>query len=165
MVVTMRTENAGLAAGLLGDDLALQELERRISQHLDEGWTPTHRNAAEVKLATGGVARVVGMGRLRSRPAVEVLLVAVDPGTAAEPTLEELQRRFRFTRREAEVARLLSRRRSNKEIARDLGVTYYTARRHTERVLQKLGVSGRWEVERALRTPETRRGHARAAVA
>jgi DNA-binding CsgD family transcriptional regulator len=55
-----------------------------------------------------------------------------------------------LTVREAEVARLLARRLSNAELAAALGVSAHTARHHTERVMQKLGVRRRAEVAAAL---------------
>jgi DNA-binding NarL/FixJ family response regulator len=57
---------------------------------------------------------------------------------------------YRLTNREIQVARLLAERRSNKEIADDLDVTVYTAGRHTERVLKKLGVASRRDVRQKL---------------
>jgi DNA-binding CsgD family transcriptional regulator len=53
--------------------------------------------------------------------------------------------------REAVVAMCLVDGHSNKEIARRLAISPHTARRHTERVLRKLGVSSRASVARALR--------------
>jgi DNA-binding CsgD family transcriptional regulator len=55
-----------------------------------------------------------------------------------------------FTTRESEVARLLTRRLTNAELAAALGVSAHTARHHTERVMQKLGVRSRREVVSAL---------------
>ncbi|MGZ8378989.1 MAG: response regulator transcription factor [Gemmatirosa sp.] len=55
-----------------------------------------------------------------------------------------------FTAREAEVAQLLARRLSNAELSATLGVSAHTARHHTERVMQKLGVRKRGEVVSAL---------------
>ncbi len=71
---------------------------------------------------------------------VQVALDAAPPSAAA-PGL---------TAREAEVARLLARRLSNAEVAAALGVSPHTARHHTERVMQKLGVSKRADVAAAL---------------
>jgi DNA-binding CsgD family transcriptional regulator len=48
-----------------------------------------------------------------------------------------------LTAREREVAALLAARRTNGEIAAALGVSPHTARHHTERVLQKFGVTSR----------------------
>ena len=59
---------------------------------------------------------------------------------------ERLKRCYGLTNREIEVARLLAKRQSNKEIAEQLEVTVYTAGRHTERVMQKLGVGSRRDV-------------------
>jgi DNA-binding CsgD family transcriptional regulator len=55
-----------------------------------------------------------------------------------------------LTPREREVALLLGKRRSNREIADVLGISRSTAKRHTEHVLAKLGVRSRREVERIL---------------
>jgi DNA-binding CsgD family transcriptional regulator len=48
-----------------------------------------------------------------------------------------------LTTREALVARLLSERQSNLEIATILGISPHTARHHTEQVLVKLGLHSR----------------------
>src|SRR5688500_11055482 len=69
------------------------------------------------------------------------------------PDMAALRRRFRLTEREAEVARLLAQRRTNKEIARVLDVSWHTARRHTERVLGKLGIRSRRHVLAAINRP------------
>jgi DNA-binding CsgD family transcriptional regulator len=59
-----------------------------------------------------------------------------------------------LTAREREVARLLARRATNAEVAAALGLSGHTARRHTERVLQKLGVRSRTAVATALAAVE-----------
>jgi DNA-binding CsgD family transcriptional regulator len=66
---------------------------------------------------------------------------------AAEPVAEAaLRERHGLTRQEASVARLLAERRSNREIAAELGISPNTARTHVERVRRKLGVGRRTEV-------------------
>ncbi len=62
-----------------------------------------------------------------------------------------LRARYRLTTREIQVARLLACRHSSSEIAETLGVSVHTARRHTERVLMKLGVHARGDVASKLR--------------
>ena len=62
-------------------------------------------------------------------------------------------RRAKLTPREREVALLLAKRRTSKEIAEALGVTFATARRHTERVLEKLGLNSRRTVEKYFDDP------------
>jgi DNA-binding CsgD family transcriptional regulator len=51
-----------------------------------------------------------------------------------------------LTAREQEVARLVAAGRSTKEVGGALGISYHTARHHTERVFAKLGVRTRVEV-------------------
>lgn len=74
------------------------------------------------------------------------VVVIVERQGATEPGADEVARRFGLTHRQATVALLLARRHSNAEIARMLDVSPHTARHHTERVLEKLGVSSRMKV-------------------
>lgn len=57
---------------------------------------------------------------------------------------------FHFTARETEVAQLLGRRLTNREVATELGMSEHTARHHTERVLKKMGVGSRRDVSKLL---------------
>jgi DNA-binding CsgD family transcriptional regulator len=64
------------------------------------------------------------------------------------PTAAELQQRFGLTAAQGRVAQLLIAGRTNLDIARALTISEHTARRHTERVFQKLGVRTRAEAVR-----------------
>jgi DNA-binding CsgD family transcriptional regulator len=68
-------------------------------------------------------------------------------GTEQQDGLQE----FGLTRREAQVAKLLSQGRSNQAIARELGISEHTARHHTQRVLAKLEVHSRGEAGAKIR--------------
>jgi DNA-binding CsgD family transcriptional regulator/PAS domain-containing protein len=74
------------------------------------------------------------------------VLVALERTRPEFPTAEALRERFGLTAKEAEVALLLSRGHGNEEIARTLFVSPHTARRHTERILEKMKVRSRSEV-------------------
>ena len=63
----------------------------------------------------------------------------------------ELRARFGLTERQAAVARLLGEGCTNAEVARRLHISPFTARNHTEQVLQKLGASTRARVGAILR--------------
>jgi DNA-binding CsgD family transcriptional regulator len=63
----------------------------------------------------------------------------------------ELRSRFGMSAREIEVARLVANGLSNAEVAEQLGVSYFTARNHVERLLSKLGVGNRSRVGAVLR--------------
>jgi len=76
--------------------------------------------------------------------------LAHDHETAAPLTLA----RFGLTRREAQIARLLARRTTNREIADQLGVSPHTVRHHVERIFAKLGVTSRRSVAEQLVRPE-----------
>ena len=63
----------------------------------------------------------------------------------------ELRSRYGLSAREIEVARLVANGLSNAEVAEKLGVSYFTARNHVERLLSKLGVGNRSRVGAVLR--------------
>jgi DNA-binding NarL/FixJ family response regulator len=88
--------------------------------------------------------RVVDLG-----PVVLVALERVTPTPLGDA---ELQMRYWLTEREIQVARLMAAGFSNPQIARRLGTSTHTARRHSERVLMKLGVHRRAEVAAKLHT-------------
>jgi DNA-binding CsgD family transcriptional regulator len=78
-------------------------------------------------------------------PALKVgvtMRLAGDREVAADLTLG----RFGLTRREAQVARLLARRATNREIADQLGVSPHTVRHHVENIFAKLGIHSRRSV-------------------
>lgn len=66
--------------------------------------------------------------------------------TSLRRSEQELREVFSLTRAEVRVALLLGDGRSNAEVAQELFVSPHTARRHTERVLQKMGLRSRAEV-------------------
>jgi DNA-binding CsgD family transcriptional regulator len=78
-----------------------------------------------------------------------VLLFRVAEIAARDPNVDavriELAQCFQLTARECEVAWLLARGESNADIARALAISPFTARRHTEHVLAKLGARSRAE--------------------
>jgi DNA-binding CsgD family transcriptional regulator len=78
------------------------------------------------------------------------VLVIADRDPAPLVALEEVQKQFNLTPREAEVARLLARRKTNKEIANALCISPHTARHHTEAVLDKLDIDSRRDVRERL---------------
>jgi len=79
------------------------------------------------------------------------ILVSAGRLTSAPLTAVEIAERHSMTRREAEVAERLGRGDRNADIATALGLSPHTVRRHTERVLAKLGVASRAEAAAHLR--------------
>jgi DNA-binding CsgD family transcriptional regulator/PAS domain-containing protein len=130
-------------------DLRALSAARRLG--LADGAVLLARGAAQ------GVTTAAARYTVRASFASELVWGA--PGTVlvsvgAERALPEpaaLPESLGLTRREAEVARLLAERLSNAEVAAALGVSAHTARHHTERVMQKLGVTSRAEVAARLR--------------
>jgi len=80
------------------------------------------------------------------------VLVAIERvGPVPAPDDTALKLRFRLTPREIQVTRLLAAGRRNDDVAASLQISPHTARRHTERVLAKLGASSRAAVGALLR--------------
>jgi len=87
---------------------------------------------------SGNWFEVLAVEEVRAEP--RRLLLTVE----ASPWPERCE--ARLTRRERQVASLLALRASNTEIASRLGISAHTARRHTERILEKLNCRSRKDV-------------------
>lgn len=74
------------------------------------------------------------------------------------PDARTLRERFDFTDRQSEVALLLARRLSNREVADALSISPHTARHHTEMVLRKLSLSSRRKVRQRILASTSRPG-------
>jgi DNA-binding CsgD family transcriptional regulator len=81
-----------------------------------------------------------------------MVLVNVTPNTPGPTPLtdEQLRERYALTGSEIRVARLIAEAKANKVIAATLGISEHTARHHTERVMQKMGIHSRAEVAKKL---------------
>ena len=97
--------------------------------------TSARSRRASPRHAAGALLRLI-------LPALKVgvtMRLARDREVAAELTLG----RFGLTRREAQIARLLARRATNREIAEQLNVSPHTVRHHVENIFWKLGIHSR----------------------
>lgn len=74
------------------------------------------------------------------------LLVTLEQPPPEPLSDEALAARCGLSKKESRIARLLVEGRSNAEIAHRLFISPHTARRHTERILRKLGAHSRTEV-------------------
>ena len=101
-------------------------------------------------IATNGAAYQLRGELLAPASNTPLVVVAIERESDSYPSYRELRAAFGLTRAEARVATMLAERKTNSEIARGLGVTGGTARRHTERILLKLGVPRRAAVRGAL---------------
>lgn len=95
--------------------------------------------------------RIVAVPAARTVFGVEGVLLSVSVLPRSDTPTPVPQREYGLTAREHEVAEHLARGLSNAELAEVLGVSVFTARNHTERVLRKLGVSRRSGVGAVLR--------------
>ena len=76
----------------------------------------------------------------------EAFLITLQPALSAQPSEQGLKRRFGLTPQEVRIACLLARGHSNAVISVELAISPHTVRRHTERVLHKLGIASRAQV-------------------
>lgn len=74
------------------------------------------------------------------------LLIAVETLSPRWPSEQELMRRFALTRSQARITLLLAHGKTNEEIACELSISPATARNHTARVREKLGIASRARV-------------------
>lgn len=96
-----------------------------------------------------GTARYRLRGCMYGGPSADGSLFAIvglERLTPALPSAERIRERFGLTRRQADVALLLARRKTNAEIADELCISPHTARHHTEAVMSRLGVRNRRDV-------------------
>lgn len=97
------------------------------------------------------IERVVHAGAETTAPAPTMMRIPA-PRPAApiavhdDGAVDEIRHRFGLSQRQAEVAALLARRLTDKEIASHLGVSRHTARRHVELTMIRLRVHSRAEV-------------------
>jgi DNA-binding CsgD family transcriptional regulator len=81
-----------------------------------------------------------------SGPSPAGVLVLLEPLFREPLTDAELRERFGLTRQEVRVARQIADGAHNDEVARRLGISPHTARRHTEHILGKLEIASRAQV-------------------
>lgn len=128
---------------------ALHGLARRAAVSLRDGDPLPEACGHLIRTALAGYRAAVTLHRDDAR---RLILVRVHRTTPLPMTDCELAREFGLTRSESRVAELISRGASNARIASTLCISPHTARRHTERVLAKLGVTSRAAVaEKVLR--------------
>ena len=101
---------------------------------LSNGW----RSASGLRYRLRAIR--LPMGCVSRGEAIIVLIQRVGP---AIPDPVDLMRRYRLTRREAEVAQRLAYGRTDREIASELQLSPHTVRHHAESVFLKTGVSSR----------------------
>src|SRR5690606_28447791 len=100
------------------------------------GWPASGGHVAGHGTLLRGLGAGVGSVYIRcgmlddARSGSRLVVVALEHDTSLFPSAQELRKRFRLTRREAEVALLVAERRSTQEIAELLFVTTHTVRRH-----------------------------------
>lgn len=154
--------NAALDRLLLGDPdrEAIRSAARRLAQVI--GALHASRSGARRGLALDGppltstMSTHRGVYTLRAGaapsglgfPSGTSLVLVRAPSTRVR--IDELRERFGLSRREGEVAILLAERRTTAEIARQLGISPHTVRRHVERVLAALNVTARADVATTL---------------
>jgi DNA-binding CsgD family transcriptional regulator len=143
------------AAGALGvspADPMKSPLVRKISGRPPWWRVPEPApGVTQVEHVTGQRFRVFrSPAACRSHGGCAQTLVLLTPIPSRLPSISGLRTSHGLSRREAEVARFLAQGLPTKSIARELGVSWHTARGYVEKVLRKLNVSSRGQVIHSL---------------
>ncbi len=136
-------------AGSLGALVHLRELEKEelVIKELAVREVPTTQRPYRLRGSYIGLD-LFGNG--------SSLLITLEDSASERLSPRELQARFGLSKRESRIAYLLADGRSNAEIAHALFISPNTARTHTQRIRQKLGVHSRAEIASKILK---RRGH------
>lgn len=111
---------------------------------------PAVASAPEVVRTSSAVYLLRGCLHAQGGPGRRLALISLQRAPRGARTPIELRQLYALTEAEAAVALLLAEGRSNAEVAAARGISPHTARRHTERILHKLGVRTRAGVARRL---------------
>lgn len=131
-----------VALGIRDDEATLLELvEAGVA-----GYVTAEQALDELVEAVASAAD----GELRCSPRVSAALARRVATLRAEVPRERGERRL--TRRQREIAKLISEGLSNKQIARRLSIEQATVKNHVHNILSKLGVSHRDDVTALIRT-------------
>lgn len=152
-------------SSVLDDDVLWQEICRlalSLAPTGHPGGSRTHGDPMRLAIEPAGADGSVFEVRTTPIPsrgdAPAVIVVAIEPLRPDDRPQDFIQLRFGLTPRQAEVALLLADRRTTKEIARELGISRHTARRHAEAVLLRLGLNRRTAVRECLEGAAGRAG-------
>jgi len=146
------------AARLLG---AVEELHKRLGYHRALGIQASHeRHVASMRAALGDTTFAAAWAEGQSMTLQEIIKYALDSAkmTSSRPGKEKLEKGTvmqLLTRREQEVATLVARGLTNRQIATKLVITERTAETHVQNIFNKLGFTSRaqiaaWSVEHGL---------------
>jgi non-specific serine/threonine protein kinase len=140
--VAVERGNAGAGGTLLG---AADGLRARIAAPpAPEDAEVRTAAAARIRESLGGEGAEAAEGAGRALPTASAVALAreilTDPSPVPAPRAEAL------TPRERQVAQLIRRGRTNRQIGRQLGIAEKTAEVHVHNIIRKLGASSRAEV-------------------
>jgi non-specific serine/threonine protein kinase len=158
--------NAARAARLWGISEAIREAAGLQLPPLASSVMKYESRLTEARARLGEVAFEEAWAEGKSmtiNEAIEYALSEMEPVPLAAPTPEEppaAEPKERLTRREQEVAVLVARGLTNRQIAIELGISERTAGNHVAKILRKLGYRSRtqiasWTTERQLFTPNS----------
>jgi DNA-binding NarL/FixJ family response regulator len=127
--------------------LGIREAESEVINHGSAGFSCYLRREDGIDSLCGAVADALE-GRLSCSPEIAAAMMRA---LFRQGPIPVLRVSAPLTRREHEVARLVSRAHSNKEIARELSLSESTVKHHVHAILGKFGVSTRSQLMRNMR--------------
>jgi DNA-binding CsgD family transcriptional regulator len=127
----------------------MRDLARSVGELGGNGKSSHHvvGRTGERKVATRrGCYRLSATLAREAGPTPAGVLVLLEPLFREPLSDDDLRQRYGLTMQEIRVARRIADRQRNNEIAHALGISVHTTRRHTERVLEKMGIASRAQV-------------------
>ena len=134
---------------LLAEDADSYDVRARLLQLVRKRLAPSGKSAPVTVETRRGTYTLLAVpwGEPNSGGALGIGLATVSGHLAIDASVRQ---RFGLTPRESDVASRLAAGASSREVAESLGMSVHTARRHTERVLQKCNVRRRSAIAAAL---------------
>jgi len=133
--LVMQRQNYLPASGVVADETAMVSMARRLASGIP--------NARLVLL--GGDTGSPSAGDVDNAARSIEAFLGVESQVSSRANHGEAQATDKLTTRELEVMRLIASGKSNKEIARSLGLSVHTVERHLSNIYGKIGVRGRTE--------------------
>jgi DNA-binding CsgD family transcriptional regulator len=137
------------ALDMIGNPSAILENLKDIGQELQ-----THKNISEIKnrplifkhLEKTFSARAFPIGVSEKGKMTHLLFLLERLTEKREINFEKVRSKYKLTKKEIEIVKLLSQGYSNKDIAQSLCISEYTVKDHIKKIMEKMDCSSRGEI-------------------
>jgi DNA-binding CsgD family transcriptional regulator len=139
---------------MIGNPSVITENLKDICQKFN-----THKNISEIKnkplifkhLEKTFSARAFPIGFSEREKMTHLLFLVERLPEKREINFEQVRSKYKLTKKEIEIVKLLSQGYSNKDIAQSLSISEYTVKDHIKNIMEKMDCSSRGEIMALLR--------------